>query len=53
MKVNQSTYRVRKGTVQDKVAIQLVTSRAAGTYQILGKGIGSKVQPEQLLTKLK
>lgn len=37
--INQSAYRVRVGQVQNKVAIQLVTSRASEIYKFWGKAL--------------
>ena len=37
--VNQSVYRVRRGTVQNEVSIQLVTSRASELIKFWGKAL--------------
>ena len=37
--VNQSVYRVRRGTVQNKVSIQLVTTRASELINFWGKAL--------------
>jgi hypothetical protein len=37
--INQSVYRVRVGQVQNKVTVQLVTSRAAEIYKFWGKSL--------------